>query len=430
MGRNIGALRAARALEQTTNALGGSLERLGSGMRINRASDDAAGLAIADGLRASARIYGQAIRNVNDGISAVHIATGALDQQSQLLERMLELAQQASNGSYNSTQRGAMMEEYRTLAQEFGRLGDSTTFNGINLLRSSHTGGSSALQIQAGLDSSSTSTISVAMSDTGSLSGVFDVSRLASANWDGSTAPPVLNVSDFSALLNWTANLGAEDAFDSIASRFNNNVLSLKIADSAGNRREVLVAFAKSYGGGDSASSLAVMTFTKNSNGIGYAAGANNFSNYISGNLTLDTNTGQLANANAVSLAVSGIGNISLDLSGLRFLSSSANSAIEFSGIETQSRALDALTTVQNRLIEVQTAYGNYGAAESRFQVSLNVLGSSKENSLAAESRIRDVDVASESANLVRLQILQQAGTAVLAQSQFQQRLALQLLQF
>jgi flagellin len=341
---------------------------------------------------------------------------------------MLELAQQASNGTYSDTQRRAISVEYRALAEEFGRLGDSTSFNGISLLRGNHSNGTRSLQIQAGGDGGANSTISIDNADTASLSGTFDVSRLASANWDGSTAPPTINVGDFSAFLNWSGAINGPGGFELLRTRFNNNLFTKTMTDSQGNSREVVFGLAMSYAGADSLSSVTLMAFVKNLTDDGYVSATANFPGYISGALSIDAATGRMNNASAINFDTD-IGIATLDLSGLRFISGSGNSAIDFSGVESSARALDAITTIQNRLTDLRGAYGSYGAAESRLHFSLNVLAATRDNNLAAESRIRDVDVAAESANLVRLQILQQAGLAVLAQAQNQHQIALQLLQ-
>jgi flagellin-like hook-associated protein FlgL len=125
-------------------------ERLSSGQRINRASDDAAGLAVSESLKADTRIFTQGIRNVNDGISLLSIADSALENLSTIVTRLQELAEQASNGVYGTKQREALDAEAQTLAKEFTRIQQSTTFNGISLLN----GSLSNLQIQAGIGDS------------------------------------------------------------------------------------------------------------------------------------------------------------------------------------------------------------------------------------------------------------------------------------
>ncbi len=278
---NIAALNAQRRLGQTTKDLTKTFEKLSSGLRIVRASDDAAGLAIADSLKADQRIASVAIRNANDGISLISITDGALSEMSNVLTRMAELAEQSANGTLSSTQRSALSSEFVALASEIERIAVTTEFNGLSLLSG---GGEVALQI--GFDSNSTSQIS--------FSGV-----------DGTLASLGLAAQGSSSL-----------------------IFSLNASTTPG---------------------------------------------------------GQAASQAALD-AVKG--------------------------------AISSLTS--NR--------GTLGATESRLNVTINNLQVARENFAAAESQIRDVDVASEAANLTRLHILQQAGAAVLAQANQQPALALSLL--
>jgi flagellin-like hook-associated protein FlgL len=133
IGADIASLEAQRRLGENTDVLGHVYERLSSGQRINRASDDAAGLAIASQLNSSSRVFNQAIRNVNDGISLANIAEGALNSMKSISERQLELAEQAANGTYSVVQRRALNNEANALVSEFNRIAGSTTFNGINV---------------------------------------------------------------------------------------------------------------------------------------------------------------------------------------------------------------------------------------------------------------------------------------------------------
>lgn len=140
IGTNIASLRTVRQLGRTTDELASSFRRLASGVRINSASDDAAGLSIADGLNARVRVNSQAIRNLSDGLSAVSIAKGALTELANLATRQMELANQAANGTYSSTQRLALHREAKALTQEYNRIVQTTEFNGQNLLDSTFRG--------------------------------------------------------------------------------------------------------------------------------------------------------------------------------------------------------------------------------------------------------------------------------------------------
>jgi flagellin len=279
---NIASLNAQRRLGTSTSSLQKSFERLSSGLRIVRASDDAAGLAIADSLRADQRIASVAIRNANDGISLVTIADGALGEMSTVLTRMGELAEQSANGVLTSTQRSALQSEFIALGSEIERIAVTTEFNGLKLLS-----GGAQVDLQIGFNSASTSQIG------------------------------------FSGVQATLASLGLASA---------------------------------------------------GSSGLTYSINAS-------------------------------------------------------STLDGQAAAKSALDAVKTAISSLTASRGTLGAAESRLQVTINNLQIARENFAAAESQIRDVDVAAEAANLTRLNILQQAGASVLAQANQQPSLALQLLQ-
>jgi flagellin len=254
---------------------------LSSGQRINRARDDAAGLAIAEILRADQKVATVAMRNANDGISTVAIVDSALGEIGGVLQRLAELAQQSSNGVFSSTQRSALQAEFDSLSSEIERIAHTTEFNGVKLLS-----GGAAISFQLGFDSTSTSQIL------------------------------------FQGVQGTLQSLGLAEA-------------------------------------GSSA------------------------------------------------------------------LSFSINDTTNLFG---QSAARLALDAVYGAIASLTTSRGTLGAVESRLQASINNLQVARENFAAAESRIRDVDVAQEAAELTRLGILQQAGASVLAQANQQPALALQLL--
>ena len=135
-----------RQLAKASSDLSGSMERLSSGLRINRAGDDAAGLAVSESLKTDARVYAQGVRNLNDGISALNIANGAVEQLSNITLRLTELAEQAANGALGSSQRQALDEDAQALSKEFTRIVNSTEFNGKHLLKGDY----GTLQLQAG----------------------------------------------------------------------------------------------------------------------------------------------------------------------------------------------------------------------------------------------------------------------------------------
>ena len=133
---NVAALQTQRQLARTSKELFQNFERLSSGLRINRASDDAAGLSIAEALRVDARVFAQGIRNANDGISLLNIAEGSVSELSSILTRMLELAEQSANGVYSGRQREALHSESDSLRKEYNRIVVSTEFNKRSILTS------------------------------------------------------------------------------------------------------------------------------------------------------------------------------------------------------------------------------------------------------------------------------------------------------
>lgn len=281
IGSNTPSINAQNKLGKTTDALNKVYEKLSSGQRINRASDDAAGLAIADRLRADARIASVAIRNANDGISVIAIADSALGEIGNVLGRLAELAEQSANGVFTSTQRSALASEFAALSSEIERIANTAEFNGVKLLS-----GGSALTLQVGFK------------------GVDANSQISFSGVQG----------------------------------------------------------------------------TLQSLGLGNASGALLFS--------INDSTNALG----------------------------------------QSAAQFALDAVKNAISSLTTNRGTLGATESRLNVAITNLQTARENFLAAESRIRDVDVASEAAELTRLGILQQAGAAILGQANQQPQIALSLL--
>jgi flagellin len=278
---NLPALVAQRNVGNSSDRLNQSYQRLASGLRINKSSDDAAGLAIAEGLKADSTLATVAIRNANDGISVIAIAEQAIGQIGNILNRLAELAQQSANGVYDTTQRSALQNEFTALTSEIERIAITTSFNGIDLLSNGQN-----LVFQVG----------------------FDGTSLSQLGYGG----------------------------------INATLQAIGLADA-----------------GSSASTYSISAATD---------------------------------------------------------------------LEAQSASRLALQAINNALASVGRNRGNLGALESRLSASISNLQVARENFKAAESQIRDLDVAQEASELTRLNILQQAGAAVLAQANQQPAIALQLL--
>jgi flagellin len=187
---NIAAMNAYRNLSSTQNAMSTSLERLSSGLRINRAADDAAGLAISEKLRAQSNGLNQATSNAQDGISLIQTAEGALNETHSILQRMRQLAVQSANDTNSTTDRGAIQSEVDQLAKELNRIGNTTQFNGANLLRGDSTADATAstttksVTFQVGANAGQTLTVNVSDSRGGKLGLAFTDSTNATAATD------------------------------------------------------------------------------------------------------------------------------------------------------------------------------------------------------------------------------------------------------
>ena len=180
---NVGALNAQRHLYNSTIGFGKSMEKLSSGLRINRAGDDAAGLAISESLKSEIRALNQASRNAADGISMIQTAEGNLDEVSNILLRMKELAEQSLNGTLSDTDRGYLDAEYTALIEEIDRIAASAEFNGVSLLAG--TGGTVAIQVGTGTTANDAVDVdlsqSMASTDLTVTTGVDNVGNAATA---------------------------------------------------------------------------------------------------------------------------------------------------------------------------------------------------------------------------------------------------------
>lgn len=277
---NIASINAQRNLVNSTGALQKSLQRLSSGLRITRAADDAAGLAISEGFRADIRSLSQAQRNANDGISLLQIGEGALDEVSSILIRQRELAIQSANGTLGSSERTTLNNEFQDLTAEIDRIAAVTEFNGTQILESG-----AATTFQIGVDNTSDDRITI-------------------------------------------------NAVDARASSI----------------------------------------------GVGTTSG------------------------------------------------SGSTAAFVAASIDTVSAARTALSAIDGAISQVASLRASFGTVQNRLESSIRSIAVSIENTSAAESRIRDVDFANETAELTRNQVLQQAGISVLAQANVSTQSALSLL--
>ncbi|MCT1606249.1 flagellin [Nesterenkonia massiliensis] len=296
---NVAALNAHRNLSNTQNALSSSLEKLSSGLRINRAADDAAGLSISEGLRSQVNGLAVAARNAQDGISVIQTAEGSLSEAHSILQRVRDLTVQAGNDTNNPAAREAIMSEIGQLGDELDRLADNANFNGINLLNGEH----NSLTFQIGAGSDASNQISVNLTD------LKAVATAIKGLGDPEGQPTIPN-----------PNAGDPGAPATIANP-----------------------------------------------------------DYVPGSIDAEN-------------------------------------------------VLDALADIDEQIANVSSARSDLGASQNRLESAINSINVSRENLSAAESRIRDVDMAAEMVNFTRSNILSQAGTAMLAQANQSTSGVLQLL--
>ncbi|MEG0753774.1 MAG: flagellin [Angelakisella sp.] len=391
---NIMALNAHRQLGGNTSLVSKNLEKLSSGFKINRAGDDAAGLAISEKMRAQITGLSRAQSNAQDGISLVQTAEGALTEVHSMLNRMVDLATQSSNGTMQATDRNKIQDEMNALNSEIERISQSTNFNGIKLLDGSLAGGKSdatlnlgGLELKASIGvANTTSTVEIKGKATGA-AGAIDVT-----------------IADDGTL---TIELGTVAAgkysLDAISQAVQAKAKAIVDADPTKANVKKLLNF-RLEGASD------ISMATANATTTGAVALANNAAG---GALSLtigDTNDG----FNKVAVAVDNMGATGLGITGL--------------SVADQTAAGDAVATIKTAIETVSKNRSAMGALQNRLEHTINNLGVTTENMTAAESRVRDVDMAKEMMTFTKNNVLTQAAQAMLAQANQQPQQVLQLL--
>ena len=359
--QNIQAFNAYRNLSVTQGDLSKSLEKLSSGYRINRAADDAAGLAISEGLRSQVGGLKQASRNAQDGISVVQTAEGALTETHAILQRLRTLSVQSANDSNDADSRKAIGAESKALTDELTRIAEKTTYNNVKLLDGSF----NTKQFQVGYASGDT--IGVNINSVGSAGATSTF-----ANGAASTTAATATFTYGGIATTTAAALTVSSDANNIATQLNNDA----------NFKTSYTASVDSTGG--------LKVQAKAANGAGVIA--------ISGAGLAGTPVGVAAAAGTAGFSADNLGLSSIDLT-------------------TQTGASAALTTIDTAIRSVSTSRANLGALQNRFEHTINNLNVAVENLSASESRIRDTDMAMEMTSFTRSQILSQAGTAMLAQA-------------
>ena len=407
---NIAAMNAYRNLSQTNDKMSQSLERLSSGYRINRAADDAAGLAISEGLRSQIGGLTQAVRNTQDGTSVVQTAEGALNETTSILQRMRDLSVQASSsGSLNDDAKSSIQKEMTQLKAELTRISDTTTFNGTKLLDGNYAG-----TFQVGANAGETISVNIgrAMSAAGlgvdgvDVTGVGKYSNASAAAAGAVTTTNATSAAPASLL--FTAASG--DAFDSASGNvasfqrltgqinFGGKTFDLSSVDYS-------TAAADSDGSGTVDATEALAQLNKAANAaLGLSTDAFSASGSdLSFSIT-----------DAVS-GYTGTGGVALQTGSMD--STADQVAAATPTFSNATGASDAIKAIDDAIKTVSSQRADLGAIQNRFEHTINNLNTAIENTTASESRIRDTDMASEMTKFTQAQVLQQAGTAMLAQA-------------
>src|SRR4051794_38207412 len=400
---NIAALNSYRHLSVTDGSMNKSLEKLSSGYRINRAADDAAGLAISEGIRSQIGGLKVAVRNTQDGISVVQTAEGALTETHSILQRMRDLSVQASNdASLNTSAKGNIQSEITQLKAELDRIAGTTAFNGKKLLDGTFTG----QNFQVGSNAGETIGVNIAtaMGSTGLGVAGVDVTgtgKYVSAGAAG--AGQVYLSTAATAAADGVLTLTKEGAAGSNEfSGANYNVEGFR-------RLSGTISFGgKSFDLGSvtyADTDTAAQALTKLN-----AAAASAFG--------LATGATPLAAASSTTITFTTPTNIAGYTDGSGAISASAADIAKATPVYTSSSgASAAITAIDAAIGTVSTTRANLGAMQNRFEHTINNLNVTVENLTASDSRIRDTDMAQEMTNFTRAQILTQAGTAMLAQA-------------
>lgn len=391
---NMMAMNTNRQLGVTESASAKSMEKLSSGYRINRAGDDAAGLAISEKMRGQIRGLNQASRNAQDSISLIQTAEGALTETHSILQRMRELAVQSSNDTNTDADRVELQSEVTQLKSEIDRIGNTTEFNTKKLLEGSAVGVNPAVAGSLKLNNNSAITfankgVAAAAVSGAKVDGAYMIVRTGCAS--GATT---FNAADYQIIGPNGSASGDLTVTNSITLTVGTNVLGAATAITAGTTGGINMIDMKV---GESVT----VVFGK------HLAASSTLANSIM--TQIGANAGQTAFISIGDMRASALGVANIDIS-------------------TKFGAQTAIETVENALEKVSHQRSSLGAIQNRLEHTINNLDTASENLQASESRIRDVDMAKEMMEYSKDNILQQAATAMLAQANQAPQGVLQLL--
>jgi len=456
---NIASLNAQRNLNASQTSLSVSLQRLSSGLRINSAKDDAAGLAITDRMTAQINGLNQAVRNANDGISLAQTAEGDLVQITNNLQRMRELAVQSANASNSSSDRAALNQEVQQLSQEIDRVAQASSFNGVKLLNGSFT--SQTFQVGANATANDQVTVSSIVNARTSSLGAYNGFSAANQTITYNAAAQTFQVTV-------TPTTGSPQvvSFGTLATDAKTVTNAINSAGVAGltatvNSNRVTATGAATAAGAPAADVLTLNGLAINISVVGNAAtdtataiAAINAQSASTGVTAADTGAGlkltaadgrnidvTMTTGALTDIGLAGVGAHTVGTFNVAYQAPTGIASLTFGGamvtglgaaahnvastgtaisavdVTTATNATAALASIDAALAQVSSGRATLGALQNRFMSVVSSLQVSSENLSASRSRIQDTDFAAETANLTRAQILQQAGTAMLAQA-------------
>jgi flagellin len=387
---NIPALAAENALSMTQANLNQTLEQLATGSRINTGADDAAGLAIADGLQANVTALTQSSLNATEGVGKLQVADGALSQVTSLLNRAVTLATESANGTVNDgSQRQALDAEFQSIAAEIDRIGTNTTYNGSQIF----TGGQTNVN-----------QVTTAVTNPAGLSSAI-TGDMKIKYWDSTLSTPAYTTVTYGAS---TGDATVGDLINDINGSGKGLIATL---DDTGN-----VVVTDTQNRGSSTDPLADGGSTIKINGDGSADTLASTTNSSTMDVFLSDSTTAGSSTIGVTLGT--------------FDSSNMNGiSIANDNLQTAGAAQTALTDINNAISQVAALRGGIGAGVNRLDAANNVISTQTQNLSSAEDGIQAADITQTVANLTKYQILSQTGISALAQANQMQQNVLKLLQ-
>jgi flagellin len=415
---NVAALNTHRQLTSGSNAAAKNMERLSSGLRINRASDDAAGLAISEKMRGQIRGLEVAQKNAQNGVSLLQTAEGALNETHSILQRMRELAVQSANDTNTSSDRVKLQAEIDTLAEEVGRIGSTAEFNGKKLLNGSFDG---TFQIGANQDQNMSIQIGDAQSFSLGVAGSVGIEQSSTVTAGPTTGDTLkagtYSVSDNGGTFEVKDENGKVVATSADGLTYTTKAFDNTAGDDTFTFSQAVKSGTLSYDGTDV---KATAQFTNN----GLEAGSYKFD--ATDNVLLDTH-GEVVARTTDGIAFKGADGSTV-FSATVALTDGDALKVGGADVSTQAAANTSITAINTAIETVAAERSKMGAVQNRLEFTNNSLSTTAENLTSAESRIRDVDMAKEMMTFTKNNILSQAAQAMLAQANQQPQAVLQLL--